>query len=280
MRQERGIMETEVIIRPPKPVGLSQLWELLRFRSVLFSMAHRKVKSEFGDLTLGMFWVVARPLLMTAIFIWLKHVSQAMTGVTVSYGAYLYSGLILWFFFVESVSRVAGAVGSDAGLLRKIYFPRLISPISGLLAQLAGFLLSLLPLVFMMIYLEIVPGWRLVLLPLVLLQCMLLAFGIGCIFSALSLQHKDWERLLSLLLYVGLFLSPVIYSPEMLPPVAQKFYMLNPMSGVLLAFRSGLFTDVPWPMTEWLVSWVIALIIAVVGLFSFQRAERVLMDRL
>lgn len=270
----------EVVIKPPTSSRFIDIQELIRFSGLLWAMSRRQVKAEFGDLHLGIFWVLARPLLMTVIFVFFRHVSNANTGVSVPYAAYLYSGLILWFFFAESVSRAAASIGTDGVLMQKVYFPRLLSPLSGILAQLSGLAIASAPLFLIMIYYGLAPGWNLLLLPIVLLQTMLLAFGTGCLFAALTTLSRDWERLLSLLLYIGLFVSPVIFAPEMLSKAAQSIHMLNPMSGALLGFRAALFSDYALPVYEWLYSLVFSGVLGLAGVYAFQRAERTFMDRI
>ena len=272
--------DDEMVIRPPVALRFLDLAELLRFRRLLWSMSVRQLKSEFGELHLGIFWALARPVLMTVIFVMFRNLSSARTGVSVPYPAYLYSGLVLWFFFTEGVSRAAASIGSDGALMQKVYFPRVLSPLSGIVAQFFGLLVSGVPLVMIMAYFGVAPGWQIILLPVVLLQTMLLALGTGCLFAALSTMGKDWERLLGLLLYVGLFLSPVIYAPAMLPDTAQNVYMLNPMAGPLLGFRAALFSGFDLPMTEWLYSVIFAMAFFLLGVYSFQRAERTFMDRI
>jgi lipopolysaccharide transport system permease protein len=272
--------EPEIIIRPPAQARLFDPVELFCFRGLLWSMSRRQAKAEFGDLYLGVLWVLARPLLMTAVFVLFRKLSNANTGVSIPYAAYLYSGLILWFFFTESVSRTAASISNDASLMQKVYFPRLLSPLSGVLSQLSGLGICAVPLVALMLWFELAPGWNLLLLPVVLLQTMLLSLGLGCLFAALITLSRDWERLLGLLLYIGLFVSPVIFAPGMLPDAAQTIHMLNPMSGTLLGFRAALFADFPLPLWEWLYSLVFALAFGGVGIFAFQRAEHTFMDRI
>ncbi|TAK64232.1 ABC transporter permease [Methylobacter sp.] len=270
----------EVVIKPPTSSQFVDVKELIRFRGLLRSMSSRQVRAEFGDLHLGIFWVLARPLLMTVIFVFFRRVSNANIGASVPYAAYLYSGLILWFFFTESVSRAAASISTDGALMQKVYFPRLLSPLSSILAQLSGLAIASIPLFLIMGYYGLVPGWNLMLLPVVLLQTMLLAFGTGCLFAALATLSRDWERLLSLLLYIGLFVSPVIFAPDMLPKAAQSIHMLNPMSGALLGFRATLFSDYVLPANEWFYSLLFSGVLGLVGVYAFQRAERTFMDRI
>jgi lipopolysaccharide transport system permease protein len=270
----------EIVIRSPSQTRLIDIPELLRFRGLLWSMTRRQIKSEFGELHLGILWVLARPLLMCAIFVLFRHLSNANTGVPIPYAPYLYSGLILWFFFTESVSRTAASINADGTLMQKVYFPRLLSPLSGALSQTSGLLISAVPLLLLMVWYGLTPGWNMLLLPVILLQTLLLALGVGCMFAALATLSRDWERLLSLLLYLGLFVSPVIYSTQMLPEAARTIHMLNPMSGILLGFRAALFAEFVLPLADWLYSVVASVLLAVAGVFAFQRAERSFMDRI
>lgn len=270
----------EIIICPPSKSNFLDFEELYRHRRLLLSMTNRKIRLEFGDLYFDFLWVIARPLLMCLLFVSFRNMSSAKTGVDIDYASYLYSGLILWFYFVESVMRTAGSIKADVGLIQKIYFPRLLSPLSDVLSQLFGLLISIIPLLVIMVWQSMAPDWKLILIPLVIGQVMLLSFGLGCIFSAISILSQDWERLLALLLYLGLFISPVIFAPAMLPADLQSFSMLNPMSGALLAFRATLFSDFPLPIFEWIYSFIFSVIIGVIGIFIFQYAEKTFLDKI
>ena len=243
-------------------------------------MTRRQVTAEFSELYLGVFWAVARPVLMTLIFVGFRDMAGAKTGVSIPYAAYLYSGLIFWFFFIEGTSRAAASIGADAAIMQKVYFPRLLSPLSGAIAQTTGLFVNFVPLIAIMAYTGTWPGWGIALLPIVLVQTLLLAFGTGCLFAALSTFNKDWIRLLKLMLYMGLFLSPVIYAPEMLPKSIRHFFFINPMAGSLLGFRSCLFSDFPFPTFNLLYSLLFSVAMAVLGVFAFQRAERGFLDRI
>ncbi len=270
----------ETIIRPPDQAGWPPVTELWAYRGLLRSLVARQVKLDYRELSLGLFWALARPLTMLAIFTLFKRYSAARTGVSVPYPIYLYSGLIFWFFFTDATTGAANAIQRDVGLIRKIYFPRLISPLISLFSQLVPLAIAALPLVVLMIAFGTPPSWRLILLPLVLLQCALLILGLGGLFSALSLQSKDWQRLLGLCLYVGIFLSPVIYAPAMLPDAVQPLLQLNPMSGTLMAIRACLMEAVPFPLMPWLYALAVSLAMFLIGGFMFQRAESAFVDRL
>jgi lipopolysaccharide transport system permease protein len=229
---------------------------------------------------LGFAWAMARPLAMMLVFSVLKSLAKVETAVHIPYLAYLYSGLILWFFFTESVTDASASLERDSSLIRKVYYPRLISPLVPVVANLFTFAVSALPLIPIMIYYGLYPDWRIVLLPLVIVQMVLLVLGVGCVFTVLTLLSRDWHRLLNLALYLGMFVSPVIYLPEIIPPVVRWVYHANPLSGSLLAFRATLFADIGLPLLPWLYSIVFSLVVFAGGLLLFKRYERELLDRI
>jgi lipopolysaccharide transport system permease protein len=142
------------------------------------------------------------------------------------------------------------------------------------------FILSSIPLVAMMVWNHVYPGWRLILLPIVLLQCAALSLGVGLIVASLSIKNKDWNRFLGLVLYVGLFVSPVIYSPEMIPKAGRYMPFFNPMVGTLLAFRSCIISDFPFPTLPWMCSILFTAICLFIGLEFFKRKQVELVDKI
>jgi lipopolysaccharide transport system permease protein len=270
--------EREIVIRPPKGLTLADFSELVAYRGLVLSMVRRHLRAEYESTRLGVLWALARPLLMTLVFAGLKRVSGAQMGVEIAYPLYLYTGLIFWFWFADSVMSSAGSLRSDAGLIRKIYFPRLISPIVPIAASACALVVATLPVIPVAVFLGYPPGPALMLLPLVIMEAAILALGAGLIFAALTLTSRDWERFLALLLYVGLFLSPVLHAPEIVPPSVREFVFLNPMAGPLVGFRAALFADIAFPWMPVLYSLAVAVVVLLVALVIFRRVERVLID--
>jgi lipopolysaccharide transport system permease protein len=270
----------EVIIRPPGTFVHLDLPELWRYRSTLWSKVKQRVRLQYDDMGLGLFWAVARPLIMVLVFWAFRGLSQARTGVDIPYVLYVYSGLVAWFYFTEASTAVAMSLSRDAGLIQKVYFPRLISPLSHLLGETYNVALAAVPLVVMMVSFGEYPGWSLLLLPLVLAQLMLLVLGVGMAFSSLILTGRDWERVLQFSLYLGLWVSPVIYSVAMIPKRYELVYLANPMSGTLLALRAALFGSVDFPWGPWAHASAFSVALAGLGLLLFQRSARHLADRL
>ena len=276
-----GIHEQEIVIRPPSGLPKVNLRELYEYRHMLGSMIWKKIRVEFNDMYLNVFWACVRPLAMLAVFHFIKNYSGANMYVSIPYSLYFYSGIIFWFYFVEATSTTAKSVERDAGLMQKIYFPRLISPLVPIVSGLYTLAIAAVPLLVMMLWNGVYPGWKILLLPLVLLTGMVLILGIGAMFASLTIFSRDSERFLKIILYLGLFVSPIMYQPDKIEARGQIIYFLNPMAGILLAFRACLFSDFPLP-AWWQIQYSVcfSIIILFVGLRMFHRAEMYFMDKL
>lgn len=270
----------EIVIRPPGAFAHLSLKELFQARGILWAKVRKQVRLQYDDMLLGLFWAVARPLIMVAVLVGLKGVSRSDFGVDIPYALYVYVGLVLWFHFTEDVMGVALSLQKDSSLLNRLYYPRLISPLSYVFGETYNLALAAVPLAIMMFLYKEFPGPLLVLLPVVLAQMLCLTFGVGLIFSSLILLSRDWERLLRFGLYVGLWLSPVIWAPDIIPPKIEFLFHANPMSGTLLAMRATLFRHMEFPWGPWLYSCLISVVLTGFGLLLFQRADREVMDRI
>lgn len=272
--------EREIVVRPPSKLLRLDFREYYRYRHMLAALVWRNIRIQFDEMSLGFVWAWMRPLLYVAVFAAFRKLSNANPYVSIPYPLYVFSGLILWYYFLESTMEAASAVKSDAHLLTKVYYPRLITPMVPIVANLFGLGLSLIPMGIMMIWYGVMPTWRIVLLPLVLLQGMGMIMGIGSMFASMTLTSRDWERFLSSALYLGLFVSPVIYAPEMIPDAARLMYFLNPLAGTLLAFRSTLFAPDAFPLWQWTYSLVVSIALLILGVRMYRAAESQFADRL
>ncbi len=267
------------VVRPPRQFAQIRLDEIWAYRSLLFSLIDRRLKTQFESQVAPWVWVMARPLLLVVIFAVFRNLSRANVGVEIDYILYLYSGLLLWFFFSDAVGDTATAIRAEHVLISKVYYPRILAPMAAIGSAFVRLGIGLLPLAVMMPVLGEYPGWRFALLPAALLQVGLLIFGIGCLFTSLGMASADWERFLTFAIYVGLFVSPVIYAPDLLPEAAKVVYSLNPLVGTLLAFRSALFDGFPWPQWEFAYAMGFSIVTAVVGVAAFQWTEKYFVDR-
>ncbi|MGE3267344.1 MAG: ABC transporter permease [Chloroflexota bacterium] len=276
----RADHEIVTVIRPPAPGFGIDFGELWQYRHLFAALVWRNVRVEFDATRLGSLWAVARPLLFTLVFVMFRGFSGANTHVELPYALYVFSGLVLWMYFLDAATSSAGAIRLDSALLTKVYYPRLLTPLVPVVAALVSIGIALVPLIAMMVWFGVRPGWPVLLLPLVLVQVMALAVGVGTIISSISIENRDWERALAFGLSIGLWLSPVIYAPKMIPQPLDALYHLNPMVGILLAFRATLFDGFPLPTWEWASSGVCTVIVLALGIWAFRRTEASLADRL
>jgi lipopolysaccharide transport system permease protein len=267
-------------IRPDGPGLAVMLAELWQYRHLFTALVWRNVRVEFDATRLGSAWAVARPILFTVVFVLFRGFSGANTFVDLPYALYVFSGLVLWSYFLDAATSSASAMRNDSALLSKVYYPRLLTPLVPVVAAMVGIAISLIPLVVMMVWYEVRPGWQIVLLPVVLVQAAALALGVGTLVSAVSVDNRDWERALVFMLSLGLWLSPVIYAPDMIPGLLRSVYHLNPMVGILLAFRAALFDGFPLPLGDWLYSLGCTAVVLALGVATFRRTEADIADRL
>lgn len=272
--------QIEVVIRPASNTLRLNFWELYRYRHLFWSLVRRDIKLQFESMYLGVAWVTARPLLMVTLFVFFKRFSGANLHVPISYSLYVYSGLILWFYFIEATTLTSKAIQKNASLITKVYYPRIINLLVPPLASLYGLGIALIPLLIMMIWQNTFPGWQLILLPGVMMGTALLALATGTIFAVLSLNSMDFDRLLGQILYIGLYVSPVLFAPGLIPESAHVVYHLNPMAGFLMAFRSALFGNYPFPTWQFAYALVATLLLTLGSLFVYQKAEISLADKL
>lgn len=270
----------EVVIRPV--VGSLQLnfRELYRYRHLFWSLVRRDIRLQFESMYLGVAWVTVRPLLMVTLFALFRRFSGANMHVPIPYMLYVYSGLILWFYFIEATTQTSRAIQKNANLITKVYYPRIINLLVPPLASLYGLGIAVIPLLVMMIWQNVFPGWQVILLPIVALATALLALATGTIFAVLSLNSMDFDRLLGQILYIGLYVSPVLFAPGLIPEPARIAYYCNPMAGFLIAFRSALFGPFPFPTGEFLYALSATLALTLFSIFIYQRAEVYLADKL
>ena len=272
--------EKEIVIRPPSGFGKLDPAEYYRYRHMLMSLVRRDVKSQFEEMHLGIVWAILRPLSVALVFTLFKKFSGANTYVHVPYLMFIYSGLIFWYYFTDTTMQTAGSVKKDAAIISKIYFPRLITPMVPILSNLTGLGIAAVPLLMMMAWHQSLPGWTILMLPAVILQCMALVFGIGTLFAALTINNRDLEQFLSFMMYIGLFVSCVFFVPEMVPEWARPVLLMNPMTGTLLALRACLFEDFAFPVLLWVYSLVVSIAAVLVGGLAFRRAEATFVDKL
>ncbi|WP_441280328.1 ABC transporter permease [Tardiphaga sp. 862_B3_N1_1] len=244
----------------------------------MFSMlVWKKIRASFGEMYFWFVWLCARPLVYVLIFGLFKRWSEAKTGVEIPYTLYIYSGLILWYYFMETAIDVSVNIKANASLITKIYIPRLLTPTVPLVANLMDLAISAIPLAIMMIYFGVYPGWSILMVLPTLALVMLMSLGTGLVIAAVTLRLRDFQKVFEFTLYLAMFVSPVIFSPKMIPEQFHVVYHLNPMVGALTGWRASLFGE-SFPWEVWLYSLGFTTIVVFLGLYLYMRYEHELVE--
>lgn len=280
MTEKRSKTKQTIVIEPRKSIKLLDVKEYIKYRSMLKRMVRREIKTKFDDMKLNVLWNLVRPLSVTAVFSIFKHASGATTGESAPYPIFIYSGLIIWYYFTDATQESASSLRKDAGMIKKVYFPRLIIPAVPVISNLILLGIAFVPLLIMMMAYGVKISWTVLLLPLVIAQCGALSLGVGVLFASVSLRNRDFEQLLSLMLYIGLFVSCVYFSPNLFQGPMALLIKLNPMAATLQSFRACLGSTETFPLLWWLYAVLVSASSILIGLVAFNSIEKELADRL
>lgn len=266
-----------LIIRPPKkwvPVNLSEIWS---YRELLASFTRRDIKIRYKQTALGFLWVIIQPLFMVVIFSIFFGGLANVPSDDVPYPLFVLAALLPWTLFAEGLTRSTTSMVTNSQIMTKVYFPRLIMPISGVLSPLVDFVVSISILAVFMAYYGFVPTINVVLLPLFILLALATSLGVGLWLSALNAKYRDFQYTVPFIIQLWMFASPVVYSASLLPESVRFLYGLNPMAGVIQGFRWALLgTEMPGSMI--LVSVGMVALLLITGLFYFRRMEQYYAD--
>jgi len=265
-------------IEPSRGWGALRLREVWQRRQLLYQFVCRDLKVRYKQTVLGAAWAVIQPIVTMVIFSVIFGRLAGMPSDDVPYPIFTLTALLPWYYFSSSLSRVAGSVVAEAHLISKIYFPRLIVPLSGVVAGLVDFALSFCILLAMMTWFGLVPTWRIIALPFFLLLVAATALGVGLWLSALNVRYRDVGHVMPFVVQCWFFASPVIYPVTMIPAPWRLLYSLNPLVGVLEGFRWALLgTGVP-RLDVMAASAAAVVVLLMGGAFYFTRMERTFAD--
>ena len=269
--------EVELIIEPGR--ATRNYWrDLWRFRELLGFLAWRDIKVRYKQTTLGVIWALIQPAVTLTVFTFVFGKLANLPAGNVPYPLLVLTGLLPWQLFSAAFSNASGSLVSNTHLISKIYFPRLIVPLSSIAVALIDFAVVLALLAVLCAWWQFVPDWRIVFLPLFILLTLLTALGTGLWLTALTVKYRDFRFVVPFLLQVGLFLSPVGFSSTNLPNW-RLLYSLNPMVGAIDGFRWCLLHGEPALNTGNLaVSVGMTAMLLVSGLWYFRHTERSFAD--
>jgi len=268
------------VTRVTPPVGLArlELSELIEYRELIAFLIWRDIKVRYKQTTLGVLWAWLQPVLTMIVFTVVFGRLAHLPSDGLPYPIFTLAALLPWQLFSSAVSGSANSLVGSGSLITKVYFPRLIVPLSAVLATLVDFAVSFVVLLALMAYYHIAPSGHILYLPLFIVLALAASFAAGLWCSALNVRYRDVQYVLPFLLQVWLFVSPVGYSASLVTsPLARVAFGLNPMTGVIQGFRWSLLGAAP-PGWLTLPSVVIVGALLVSGLLFFKRMEQSFAD--
>ena len=264
--------KTSVYIKPSGSWINLDLKDIWTHRELLYFLTWRDVKVRYKQTAIGVFWVILQPVLTTAIFTVLFSGFERFATGAVPYPLFALSGLLVWFFVNTSITNASNSLIGNQNLVTKVYFPRLIIPVSATLAGLADLILGFVVLAGLMVYYRVAATWQLLLAPVFIGLAVLLALSFGTLFSALNVRFRDVKFALPFALQVWLFVSPIFYPPTILPETRRFLLAFNPLTGILEGLRSALFgAPFDWPAIA--ISFVSVAFFALASIYVFKKME-------
>lgn len=257
-----------------------QYWrDLWRYRELFYFLAWRDILVRYKQTVVGVAWAVIRPLLTMLILTFVFGNLAGMESGGVPYPILVMCALLPWQFFATAMSESGASLVRNAGMVSKVYFPRLIVPASSVITSLVDFVITAAILVCIMIYYQYVPGWEVIYLPALVALAFAAAFGIGVWVSALMVRYRDFRFIIPFAVQFGLYISPVGFQSSVVPDQWRWVYSLNPMVGVIDGFRWAILGgEHTVYMPGIFISIVLVIVLIYSGIWFFRKTEKTFAD--
>ncbi len=256
-------------------LNLKELWE---YRELLYFFVWRDIKVRYKQTVIGAGWAIIQPFFTMVVFSLFFGRLARIPSHGLPYPIFYYSALLPWMYFANALSQATNTVVGNQNIITKVYFPRLILPVSAVMSGLVDFAIAFVLLIGMMIYYGIAPTPAVLLLPLFLLLAICTAMGVGLWLSALNALYRDVRYAVTFLVQFWMFASPVAYPSSLVPERWRRLYGLNPMAGVIEGFRWSLTGQGQPPGPLLLASGVAVVVVLIGGLAYFQKVEGTIAD--
>ena len=258
--------------------------DLFRYKELFYILAWRDLKVRYKQTLLGVAWSIVRPLATMVIFtlVFSKAANMKADDPSVPYALFVMAGVLPWQFFANAVGEASNSLIGNAGLLSKVYFPRLIIPASSIITAFVDFLITLVLMVGLFIFYGFMPSSKMIFLPLFILLNFAASLGISLFITALNVKYRDFRYIIPFIIQFGLYISPVGFGTNALmsklPVSLQTVFMMNPMVGVIDGFRWCCFENTPLSMPSLFSSILVTLVFLVLGVTTFRKMERSFAD--
>jgi lipopolysaccharide transport system permease protein len=250
LRRDASAADCDLVIEPGR--SERRYWhDLWRYRELFAVLAWRDVSVRYKQTVIGAAWALIRPFLTMVVFtVIFGKLAKLPSDGAVPYALMVYAGMLPWSFFATAVSDASNSLISNANLISKIYFPRLIVPMASVMVAFVDFLISFAIFVALMVWYQFMPGWQILLLPIFTAVAFVASFGVGVWITALNVKYRDFRYVIPFIVQFGLYVSPVGFSSSIVPDQWRLLYSLNPMVGVIDGFRWCLLggeSPINWP---------------------------------
>ncbi len=267
-------------MRPSRGLGSLNLGDLWLYRELVYFLTWRDLKVRYKQTLLGATWAIIQPVLQMVVFTLLFDRLANLSSDNVPYPIFNYTALLPWGLFSKALTDAGRSLVANRNMITKVYFPRLVIPVSSVLSGVVDFLFAFVVLLGLMIYYKIAPTTGVWMLPLFLLLTLITALGVSLWLSALNVIYRDVGYVLPFLTQIWFFVTPIVYSSSEVSEQWRLLYALNPMVGVVDGFRWALLGTGEAPGLMVLVSTGVSLVILITGLYYFRHMERTFADEI
>ncbi|WP_041619178.1 ABC transporter permease [Stanieria cyanosphaera] len=257
-----------------------QYWQdIWRYRELFYFLAWRDILVRYKQTIIGIAWALLRPFLTTVVFTLVFSKLAKLPSDGAPYPILVFAGMLPWQFFANALAECSNSLITNANLISKVYFPRLIVPASAVIVSFVDFLISGMILLALMIWYDFVPSWRIITLPIFIAIAFTASMGVGLWLSALNVQYRDFRYIVPFIIQFGLYISPVGFSSSIVPEQWRWLYSLNPMVGVIDGFRWAIIGgDIPIYWSGFIISIGLVTLLFISGIWYFRRMEKTFAD--
>lgn len=266
------------LIEPRSGWRLVDWQELFAYRDLFYFLVWRSVKARYSQSALGIGWAIIQPLFSMLVF---TVVFGSLAGISsdgAPYAVFSFAALVPWTYFANALTDSTGSLVSNTNLLSKVYFPRLILPLTAVIAKLVDFFIAMAILAVLLVWYQVTPTLGVLALPLLIALMMITAGGMGMWLTSLAVQYRDVSYAIGFATQLFMYASPVVYPTSLIPERYRLWYALNPMVGVIEGFRSALLGTHPMPWDLIGMGIAPALLLALTGMMYFRSKERLFAD--
>lgn len=267
-----------VVIEPTSAWRMVDFRELVRYRDLLYFLTFRSVRVMYAQSAIGIGWAVLQPLCSMLVFTVVFGMFAGIKSDDVPYAIFSFTALVPWTYFSNALLEASNSLVNQSQMITKVYFPRIILPLSAVFAKLIDFCIALVMLTILMAWYRIAPTWNTLFLPFLVLIMVVAAAGLGMWLTALAIHYRDVKHALNFITQLIMYASPVVYSASIVPEKWQRLYAINPMVGVIEGFRAAILGTRPMPWDWILIGAVTASLTLLTGMLFFRRQERIFAD--